>query len=80
MLRHLTPKKIKPPFFQIKSVQIIVCHKWYALNVQENSWSTGEIRNHTVRCDPATLPGEDQVRARIVEYLESRGYDVTSLK
>lgn len=75
-----SPKKIKPPFYQIKSVQVIVCQKWYVLNVQDVTWKTGEVTGHTAPCDSALLPPEDQIRQKIVDYLEHYGYDVSTLK
>ncbi len=75
-----SPKKIKPPFYQIKSVQVIVCQKWYVLNVQDIEWKTGEIVGHTAPCDPSLLPPEDQIRQKMVDYLEHYEYDVTVLR
>lgn len=75
-----SPKKIKPPFYQIKSVQVLVCQKWYVLNVQDLEWKTGEVFGHTAPCNPSLLPPEEQVRQEIVEYLEKYGYDVSVLK
>jgi hypothetical protein len=75
-----SPKKIKPPFYQIKSVQIVVCQKWYVLNVQDITWKTGEVKNHTAPCSPSLLPPEAEVRQRIVAYLENYDYDVSVLK
>ncbi|MCQ3936507.1 MAG: hypothetical protein DPW18_05600 [Chloroflexi bacterium] len=74
-----SPKKIKPPFYQIKSVQVIVCQKWYVLNVQENTWKTGTVSGHTAKCEGASLPPEDQIRQKILAYLEKYGYDIRSL-
>jgi arylsulfatase A-like enzyme len=75
-----SPRKIAPPFYQIKTVQIIVCHKWYALNVQENIWRTDDISGHTAPCDESLLPAEADMRQRILEYLRSYGYDVSSVE
>ena len=75
-----SPKKIAPPFFQIKSVQVIVCQNWYALNVQENSWDSGRIVKHTADCDRDSLPTDEQVRQKILDYLKEYGYDVSSLQ
>lgn len=75
-----SPRKIKPPFFQIKSVQVVVCQKWYALNVQENTWHTGAVKGHTAACPPALLPPDRIIRETILNYLESYGYDIETLK
>lgn len=75
-----SPKKIKPPFYQIKSVTIIVCQKYFELNVQENKLTVRDVAGHTAPCEPQSLPLEEQIRAEIVAYLERYGYDVSSLK
>jgi arylsulfatase A-like enzyme len=75
-----SPKKIAPPFNQIKTVQVIVCHKWYLLNVQENTWKSGMVSNHTSKCDDKELPSDEQVRQRILDYLEEQGYYTSSLQ
>jgi hypothetical protein len=73
------PSKIKPPFYQIKIVQVLVCQKWYTLNVQENKWDTGNVSGHTSKCSLDLLPPEEDIRQKILDYLEKYGYDVSSL-
>jgi hypothetical protein len=75
-----SPRKIDPPFYQIKIVQVIVCQNWYALNVQENSWNSGVIRDHTCPCAEETLPPDTEIRQWILEYLKNYGYDTSSLQ
>lgn len=75
-----SPKKIGPPFFQIKTVVFVVCQKYYALNVQENKLETNMVADHTARCDPGSLPTGAEMRAEIVAYLKAHGYDVSSLE
>jgi len=84
--RHITsitagsPRKIAPPFYQIKIVQVIVCQKWYALNVQENKWNSGDIYQHTTQCEEDRLPPDDEIHQDILDYLEKHGYDISSLE
>ncbi|MBK9926794.1 MAG: sulfatase-like hydrolase/transferase [Anaerolineales bacterium] len=75
-----SPKKIKPPFYQIKIVQVIVCQKWYALNVQDNTFESGLIANHTAPCEDKPLPSVEEIHPLMLEYLQSYGYDVDSIK
>ncbi len=75
-----SPKKSGPPFYQIKIVQVIVCHRWYALNVQENEWKSGTISRHTYRCDDGLLPSEEEIHQVILDYLTEHGYDINSLQ
>ncbi|MFZ5858983.1 MAG: sulfatase-like hydrolase/transferase [Chloroflexota bacterium] len=75
-----SPKKVKPPFFQIKSVVFIVCQKYYELNVQENKLTVNDLVGHTAPCEPQILPPQEEIRAEILEYLERYGYDVSSLR
>ena len=75
-----SPTEIAPPFFQIQTVQLIVCQKWYAWNVREHNWQTGLIYSHTAKCEKSQLPTDDEIRQRILDYLQKHGYDVHSLK
>jgi arylsulfatase A-like enzyme len=75
-----SPKKIAPPFYQIKTVQMIVCQRWYRLNVQENTWSSGNIYQHTSQCEKDLLPSDAEVRQKILDYLGKYGYDISSLQ
>ncbi len=75
-----SPKEIAPPFDQINIFQVIVCQKWYALNVRKNTFDTGIITGHTSKCDESLLPSDEAVHQRILEYLEKYGYDISSLQ
>lgn len=75
-----SPKMIAPPFYQIQSIQVIVCQKWYVLNIREDTWRTGTINGHTAKCAEDILPSEKEVHQTILEYLEKYNYDISSLK
>jgi len=75
-----SPTKIKPPFYQIKIVQVLVCQKWYLLNVKENKWDTGTVTGYKSKCSQNLLPPDDEIRQKILEYLEKYGYDISSLR
>lgn len=75
-----SPRKIQPPFFQIKTVQVIVCQKWYALNVQENKWTSGHVRGQSNPCAENMLPPDAEIRQVIWKYLDAHGFDISSLQ
>ena len=75
-----SPKKVLPPFYQIKSVTLTICHRWFTLNVQENTWSSGFSSRHTARCDNDIFPTDNEARQRILGYLDMHGYDISSLR
>ena len=75
-----SPRKVAPPFYQIKTIQFIVCHKFYQLNVQENSWYSGNLVGHTERCESDQIPSDEEIRQLMVEYLRNFGYDVSSIE
>jgi arylsulfatase A-like enzyme len=75
-----SPNEIAPPFHQINTVQVIVCQKWYTLNVRKNTFDSGTITGHTSKCNESLLPSDAEVHRRILEYLEKSGYDVSALQ
>jgi len=75
-----SPKKVAPPFYQIKTVQFIICQRYFQLNVQEDTLSSGDLVGHIDNCEEAQIPSKEEVRQRIVEYLRKFGYDVSSIE
>jgi len=75
-----SPSKIKPPFYQIKIVQVLVCQKYYTLNVQENKWDTGTVTSYNSKCSQDLLPPDNEIHQKILDYLEKYEYDISSLK
>jgi len=80
IIRTGSPRKEKPPFNQIKAVQVIICERWFELNVQENAWRSGIVSRSTSKCESGLVPEEEQIRQRILEYLQEHGYDISSLQ
>lgn len=75
-----SPKKVSPPFYQIKTVQFIICQRYYQLNVQENKLISGDLVGHTEKCEENQVPPKEEIRQQIVEYLRGFGYDVSSIE
>jgi len=80
IIRTGSPRKEKPPFNQIKAVQVIICKQWFELNVQENTWRSGLVSRSTSKCEPGLVPEEEQIRQRMLEYLHEHDYDISSLQ
>ncbi|MFZ5923172.1 MAG: sulfatase-like hydrolase/transferase [Chloroflexota bacterium] len=76
------PKNVVAPFYQIKIVQVIVCQKWFQLNVQKNESYEGTVNSYeyfSPACAKEQIPDEEAARQKIIEYLEAHGYDASSL-
>lgn len=74
-----SPRKVIAPFYQIKTVQTIVCQGWYQLNVQENRWKSGTFANYSSACNAEQVPSGEAARELILQYLSQHGYEVDSL-
>ena len=74
-----SPKKVVAPFYQIKTVQTIVCQRWYQLNVQQNQWKSGTFPDYASECDPEQVPTDKEIHELIIQYLSQHGYEVDSL-
>jgi len=74
-----SPRDVAPPFFQIKTLQLLQCDRWYAWNIQKNIMKPGNVPDHTLPCEPKVLLTEDEARLKMLEYLEKNGYDTRSL-
>jgi len=74
-----SPKKVVAPFYQIKTVQTIVCQRWYQLNVQQNQWKFGTFPDYASECDVEQVPTDKEIHELIIQYLSQHGYEVDSL-
>jgi len=74
-----SPKKVAAPFYQIKTVQAVLCQGWYQLNVQENQWKSGAFPDYASACDSEQLPADEDIRERIIQYLSQHGFEADSL-
>jgi hypothetical protein len=72
--------KIKPPFYQFGTIDMIICHRAYSVDTTELTWKETNIHGYPRRCSPETLPGERQAQGRLLEQLREHGFDVSRLK
>jgi len=75
-----SPRDVAPPFYQIKTLQVLQCDRWYAWNIQKNIMKPGNVADHTYPCDSTAVLTEDEAREKMLTYLEEHGYDINSLR
>jgi arylsulfatase A-like enzyme len=71
--------RVKPPFYQFTSFNIINCQKWYRLNIVDMTWDSGDIPGHTSPCSEDSLLSMDQIKDALAEYLSTNGFDISTL-
>jgi len=74
-----SPKKVAAPFFQIKTVQAVVCQQWYQFNVQEHRSRSGAFDDSSSICEADQFPTDEELHEMIIQYLDQHGYEVDSL-
>jgi len=73
---ELDLSKIGPPFYQFGTLDVIVCHRWYALDTTTRTWSSGRVEGHTAPCGPEELPGMEGAKELLGEQLRRDGFEV----
>jgi hypothetical protein len=73
-------KASKPPFYQFKDIQVVICQKMYTLNLGSDKLTESDVKNFPAPCQTEELPGIDQVRQVIQDHLKSNGFDISTLK
>jgi hypothetical protein len=76
----LDPAKVKPPFYQFGSIQVVICDRMYTLELNTNQWTEMPVNKHTAPCKPTDMPDRTAVYNIMLEHLQSNGFDVSSLK
>jgi len=70
----------QPPFYTLGTLAIIHCHQWFQLTLSTNHLHRSTIKSHTAPCDDAPPMTMEQARRLLVQHLEERGYDITSIR
>jgi arylsulfatase A-like enzyme len=71
-------KKALPPFFQLGEINLIVCNKWYSLNLRTPKLTFGNVEGSTTACDKTDIPSSAQVKDLLLQQLSKNGYDISS--
>jgi hypothetical protein len=59
----------------MSDIAVIVCNRWYNLNLLDRDLQAGWIRGHTSPCPAAQLPGREQATEMLIRHLADRGYE-----
>ena len=79
-LWQINQAKVKPPFFHLGFVGVIICHRWYELDLTKKVLRYSEIKGHTSPCKEGDSPGPEEIERFIVDHLKINQWDVSSLK
>lgn len=76
----IDPDKISPHFAQFGTYRMVICNRWYEVNLRTNRWHNGIIKYYLGQCDPSTIPPVEKVKREMISHLASKGFDVSPLK
>jgi arylsulfatase A-like enzyme len=71
--------RISPPFYQLGSLNLIVCNTWFSMDLREPRLTYGDIEGSTAVCDAAEIPSPLEAEKLLVQHLIDQNYDVTTL-
>jgi Sulfatase len=69
--------KISAPFYDLGKVNLIVCQKWFSLDLRNPKLSYGDVEGSTASCPPNAIPSPEQAEEILVQHLSIERYDVT---
>jgi hypothetical protein len=70
--------EISPPFYDLGKVNLIVCDKWFSLNLRNPELSYGEVEGSTTSCPQNVIPSPEQAKEILVQHLFDTHYDVAN--
>ena len=76
---QLDQAQLKPPFYSLGVVSMIICNTWFRYDLGKGTLSTGLVHGHTGSCSDSPSPGKDEARRIILKHLEDNGFDTSSL-
>jgi len=70
--------KISPPFYQVGMVNLVMCDRWFSLNLQEPQLNYGEVQGSTASCPQADLPSPEEAKELLLQHLFDAQYDIVN--
>jgi hypothetical protein len=71
--------KIKPPFYQFNTMNVIDCQKWYQVDLPTFTWTSGDVAGYTAPCNQDRLRSFDEIKQELIRRLDLDGFDTSSL-
>ncbi len=66
-----------PPFYGLDATALVLCHRWYKLNLRTGEKIKGEIPNHSHPCPDGAFPPLAQIAGMLSDHLKERGFGAT---
>jgi len=74
----MNQNSIKPPFYQFGYASVIVCDKFYKVNLSKFSIDENFIENYSGNCRPGEL-SNNEIYELMINFFNTYNYDTTSL-
>lgn len=68
-----------PPFYSMGGVSVVVCSRWYQLNLADGGLFEKDIVGHTHPCTEQELPSPQGVLKFLLTHLQKKGYDISTI-
>jgi arylsulfatase A-like enzyme len=72
--------KISPPFYQVATMNVVVCNQWYSLDLRAPALTYGDVIGSTSKCAADEIPTPEEALTLIIQDLANAKYDVSSLQ
>jgi hypothetical protein len=66
---------VQPPFYQFDLIHLVNCGKWYQLDLENYSWSEGDVPSYTSNCSREKILTEVEVRDVFIQRLRLDGFE-----
>ena len=64
-----------PPFYQFDRITIIDCDRYYRLNLENLTWSTGNVPSYVGTCSENDYSSKEEIRSTILNRLTMDGFE-----
>jgi arylsulfatase A-like enzyme len=69
--------KISPPFYDLGKINLVVCDRWFSLDLRNPELSYGDVEGSTASCPQDVIPSPEEAEAILVQHLSIDHYDMT---
>lgn len=77
--RYVEQISTSPPFFQFQFIYVVHSQNWYALDLDDQIFTSGTVNNYVEPCNPEDHLSNEAVFDLMMAHLQEKGFDTSSL-
>ena len=70
--------KVFPPFYDLGRLNLVICDKWFSLDLRNPQLTYGVVEGSTATCNAEDVPSPEEAKTMLLQHLSDEHYDTST--